>query len=604
MFGLLMIATTANLIFDIVTAYSVEYQFAMPFWINWATNTIFFIIQNALPVVALWYIMAQAGTFKKINRKALTILTLPGFLTVFTLVFVNPFTGIFFDMDPILGYQHGGLFNIQLFVCGFYMLLMLVYITKHRSDLRKAQYWTIFTFVLLVMSALVIQVYYPPLLIHGVALALGVTIMYFTLQNPKDMKDVMTDVLNCRAMLIYLKEIISSGRIFSMILVDVHDMKNINKTFGLNFSNQILTDVGASLSCASDEIWVFHMSDTKFAAITCNMSAYDQQRESIVGRFDKPWVIGKTEIRLSMTICYMADIDSCKYDVDEIVNIMEIAISDGDKFEGTSKILTVDNVMLKKIKRKMCVETHFQKALECNEYFEMYYQPIYSLKEKKFVGCEALLRFNHPYLGLLMPAEFIPIAEKNSLTLKMDESVAKMVCDFILKYDPKNTLGLEYICINLSSAEFLSNVMPESLTSVLDKFKADPGFIIFEITETVANNSHYNVNECMKEYLKKEYRFALDDFGTGYANISQVVSLPFNMVKIDHSLLMGNKVILDNVLNMFSQLDLVTVIEGVETDEHIKMLNNVKVDLLQGFYYARPMPVREFVEFLKKHNNK
>lgn len=604
LFGLLIIATTANLMFDIITAFTVEYQFTIPFWINWISNTGFFLIQNALPLIALLYVMALAGTLKNTNSKILTAMAIPGALTLITLLFVNPFTGIFFYMDPTLGYLHGGLFNIQLFVCGFYMILILLYATRHRSELRKVQYWTIFIFVFLVMIALIVQAYYPPLLIHGVALALGVTIMYFTLQNPKDMKDIMTNVMNCRAMLLYLKDLVNSHRVFSIISVDIRDMININRSFGLNISNQILTDIGSFLSCSSDEIWVFRMSDTRFAAITCNRKAYDRQIENIIGRSDKPWVIGETEIMLSMTVCCICDIDSRRYGVDEIVNIMEIAMSDNDQSKGTANIITVNEVMLKEIKRKMCIEAYFQKALENDEYFEIYYQPMYSLKEKKYVGCEALLRFNHPYLGLLMPSEFIPIAEKNSLTLKMDESVTRIVCDFIQKYDPKNTLGLDYICVNLSSAEFLSNVIPESLTSVLSSFKADPGFIIFEITETVANASHYNVNACMKEYREKKYRFALDDFGTGYANISQVVNLPFNMVKIDRSLLMGKKVIIDNVLNMFTQLDLLTVIEGVETEEHIKMLDNVNADLMQGFYYARPMPVKEFVEFIKKHNNK
>jgi EAL domain-containing protein (putative c-di-GMP-specific phosphodiesterase class I) len=381
-------------------------------------------------------------------------------------------------------------------------------------------------------------------------------------------------------------------------------MMNINRSFGLNFSNQILTVVGSFLSHASDEIWVFRMSDTRFTAITCNRKAYDKQRENIMERSDKPWVIGETEITLSMTVCCMSDIDSRRYAVDEIVNILEIAMSEKDQNNETVKLITVDEGMLKEIKRKMCIETYFQKALENDEYFEIYYQPMYSLKEKRFIGCEALLRFNHPYLGLVMPSEFIPIAEKNSLTLKMDESVARLVCNFIRKYDPKNTLGLDYVCINLSSAEFLSNAIPESLTAIFCESKCDSGFIIFEITETVANASHYNVNECMKQYRKMDYRFALDDFGTGYANISQVVSLPFNMVKIDHSLLIGKKVIIGNVLNMFSQLDLSTVIEGVETEEHIKMLDNVNADIIQGFYYARPMPVKEFVEFIQKQNNK
>jgi EAL domain-containing protein (putative c-di-GMP-specific phosphodiesterase class I) len=307
---------------------------------------------------------------------------------------------------------------------------------------------------------------------------------------------------------------------------------------------------------------------------------------------------------LSSTICCLPDLDHGKYTIDEIVNFIEIAVSNAEPNGKKGRIFTLDDVSLNEIDRTMQIEYSLHDAIKNNRYFEMYFQPVYSTSKKRFVGAEALLRFNHPKFGILLPADFIPIAEKNGLALQMDEAVVTLVCDFIRKYDPRNTLKMQYIGINLSAAEFLNRQMPDRLTSILDNSKVDPGSIMFEITETVANTSHDNVSACIRQYRDKGYHFALDDFGTGYANISQVVGLPFTIVKIDHSLAMGQHVVLVNLIKMFSQLGLVTVVEGIETPEHLKMLEGTGYDLIQGFYYALPMPVDEFVKFIKKENEK
>jgi EAL domain-containing protein (putative c-di-GMP-specific phosphodiesterase class I)/GGDEF domain-containing protein len=602
LFGLMIGTATVVLILDIITAVTIDFVAVIPHWINYNLNTAFYSIQTCLPVIMLLYTMSLAGKLMKCRRMHLLLMFLPALTMIVILLAVNPFTGVFFYIDPTAGYVHGEYFTALHITCGFYMALIMAFINVFRKDMKKVQYLTILCYLIITVAAMVIQYYFPKLLITGPAIALAVTTMYFTLQNPQDMQDVMTKVFNYKAMIQFLKELMDGNRFFHMISVDVNGLKYINRIFGLSYGNQVLIDVGRFLSSVSDEIWVFRMKDTRFVAITCDKKAYEELRGDIISKFDSPWDIQDTKIVLSSVICCMPDLDYGKYTVDQIVNLMEIAISNAEPNGKKGKIFSLDDVLLNELDRTIQIECALNDAIKNGGYFEMYYQPVYSTVRECFVGAEALLRFNHPKLGMLLPAEFIPIAEKNGLALQMDEAVVTMVCDFIKKYDPRNTLKMRYIGINLSAAEFINRQMPEKLTSILDNSKVDPDSILFEITETVANTSNDNVSSCIRQYRDKGYQFALDDFGTGYANLSQVVGLPFLIVKIDHSLAMGQHIVLENLMKMFAQLDLVTVVEGIETKEHLEMLEGTGYDCIQGFYYALPMPADEFVEFIKKEN--
>lgn len=603
-FGLMIGTATVVLILDVITAITIDFVASVPYWVNYLLNTAFYSIQTCLPVIMLLYTMSLAGKLMKCRMMHVLLLLFPAFVMIMILLFVNPFTGVFFYIDPTLGYIHGSYFIALHITSGFYMTLLMAYINIYRKDMKKVQYLTILCYLLITVVAMTIQYYFPKLLITGPTIALSIITMYFTLQNPQDMQDIMTKVFNFKAMLQFLKELIDGNKNFSIISVDMNDIQYINRIFGLIYGNQVLIEVGKFLSSNSNDIWVFRMKDTRFIAITCHKNAYEELRKDILNKFDGPWEVNNTKIVLSSTICCLPDLDHGKYTIDEIVNFIEIAISNAEPNGKKGRIFTLDDVLLNEIDRTMQIEYSLHDAIKNSRYFEMYFQPVYSTAKKRFVGAEALLRFNHPKFGILLPAEFIPIAEKNGLALQMDEAVVALVCDFIRKYDPRNTLKMKYIGINLSAAEFLNRQMPDRLTSILDNSKVDPGSILFEITETVANTSHDNVSACIRQYSDKGYHFALDDFGTGYANISQVVGLPFTIVKIDHSLAMGQHVVLVNLIRMFSQLDLVTVIEGIETQKHLKMLEGTGYDLIQGFYYALPMPVDEFVKFIKKENEK
>lgn len=599
-FGIILWWAVADLSLDIISAFTIEAALEIPFWINYVINTAVYILQIIFPVLVLFYTLALAGLLLCQNIKALTIMVLPASVIILLLFAVNPFTGMFFYLDPVLGYIHGAWFYMLHIVNGCYMAVIFVMINCHRVSLQKKQYNTIFQFLLLVTMAMIIQAFYPALLVTGVAIALAITMMCATLQNRQNMLDPITGVFNYGALIEFLGELIKDGKDFRIIAAEIHDVGRINRMFGLNGGNQALSNVGHFLSQDSDDIWVFRMTGTRFVAVTCNETDYMKLKGEIALRFEQPWDIGITGIILSATVCCMSKLNCSSYSRDDVVNLLGTAFSNADRNGYRGKMFCTDKGLLEELNRVMAVENALQEALEQGTALEPYFQPIYSISKKRFVGAEALLRFYHAEMGMISPSEFVPIAEKHGLVLKMDEMMVKKVCDFIVEYDMKNALGLDYLGINLSAAEFMNRQMPEKLTALLDTYKIDPAFLVFEITETVATASHDIVYACMKAYRDKGYRFALDDFGIGYANISQVVGLPFSMVKIDRSILLNSTTVLEDMLHMFSHLDLLTVVEGVETREQSELLHTMGADCIQGFFFARPMPVAEFVAFMKE----
>ena len=167
-----------------------------------------------------------------------------------------------------------------------------------------------------------------------------------------------------------------------------------------------------------------------------------------------------------------------------------------------------------------------------NHKFQVYYQPIYSIKQKRFVSAEALLRLIDDEYGFVSPELFIPAAEKSGAIYKIGDYVTEEVCRFIASEEYK-TLGLDYIEINLSAAQCAQDELVENTLTMLKKYGVSPDSINLEITETAAAESHSAMERNMQKLSESGISFSLDDYGTGYSNIKRVVSLPLKIVKLD-----------------------------------------------------------------------
>jgi len=186
--------------------------------------------------------------------------------------------------------------------------------------------------------------------------------------------------------------------------------------------------------------------------------------------------------------------------------------------------------------------------------------------------------------------------------------VLEEVCRFIAS-DEFERLGLEYIEINLSVAQCMQSTLADDILAMLEKYNVSVSQINLEITETAANYDMSAMSENLRKLSEAGISFSLDDFGTGYSNIERVASLPLKIVKLDRTFVNNQdnphmSVFLENFIRMFKQMEMEIVVEGIETEQMVKRFSDLHCDYIQGYYFSKPIPQRDFVEFISNNNSK
>ena len=240
-----------------------------------------------------------------------------------------------------------------------------------------------------------------------------------------------------------------------------------------------------------------------------------------------------------------------------------------------------------------------------NRTFEVYYQPIFCLDDNRFHSAEALARLRDPRFGFISPAVFIPEAEQSGRILDIGEILLDKACAFLSKTDFEAT-GLSYVEINMSTEQCVRPQMARNLLGTLREHGIEPSRINLEVTETSAAFSQSVIESNMHRLVEAGITFSLDDYGSGYSNVVRMLGLPFDIIKIDKSLVDGmgdpnTHIVLVETISMMRQLGKKVLVEGVETAEQAEELRALGVNYIQGYYYARPMPEDDFAAFLAQH---
>ena len=258
-------------------------------------------------------------------------------------------------------------------------------------------------------------------------------------------------------------------------------------------------------------------------------------------------------------------------------------------------------------KRRESKIIHIMKNAIAEESFEVYYQPIYCVETKSFISAEALLRLKSEEFGFIGPDEFIPLAERTGMIVEIGEIVVHKVCEF-LKSNEATKLGIEYVEVNLSVVQCMQDNLAERMISIMRNYSISTNQINFEITETAtANDDALRSN--MKQLIDVGSSFSMDDYGTGFSTATYLISLPMDIVKIDKSILwsaMKNEeafTILNHTVQMLKALKKKIVVEGVETQEMADILTEMGCDYFQGYFYSKPIPPDQFLQFMREKNS-
>ena len=394
----------------------------------------------------------------------------------------------------------------------------------------------------------------------------------------------------------------------ALIFLDLDHFKLINDTLGHNIGDELLIYVSKTLKQQIREAdTLARLGGDEFIALLPNIKEIkdieyiaNKLLKALRGKHD----IGSHQLYITTSIGIAIYPDNSK-DMDELITNADTAMYDAKK-DGRNNYKFYSKKMGNYVSKQMSLEQDLRIAIENKNELEIYYQPKIDTKEDFISGAEALIRWNHPTKGLLFPDTFIEIAESTGMILEMGSWIISQSIFQIQEWNKLGLTGLK-IAINLSPRQFQDKDLIPLISSSLKKYQIDPVQLEFEVTETMAMTNIEATLRILHSLKELGVSIAIDDFGTGYSSLSYLKKFPVNILKIDRSFVMDmanndeDKTIVNTIISMAHTLGFKTVAEGVENEEHIKLLKEMKCDQLQGYHYSRPIPKDEFTKFLENY---
>lgn len=261
--------------------------------------------------------------------------------------------------------------------------------------------------------------------------------------------------------------------------------------------------------------------------------------------------------------------------------------------------------MGKRLNRDHLLIAGMETALRENQ-FEAWFQPQYDIHSGKMIGAEALARWRHPELGMLSPAEFIPLFERNGFIIKLDEYIWETVCCHIHDWLARG-FSPPPISVNVSRIHLYDMNLYERIVGMCERYHVPHSLLWLEVTESDYTEQPKELIPVMKKLKQAGFQFAMDDFGSGYSSLNILKDIPVDLIKFDLRFLEGENnsgqagyIILKNAVQLVSDLHLSSLAEGVETEQQVQFLQSIGCYHAQGYYYARPMPAADFELLLNK----
>lgn len=380
-------------------------------------------------------------------------------------------------------------------------------------------------------------------------------------------------------------------------VLDINKFKMINKAYGYKIGDSILKGIVEELEkLLGKESLICRYSNDYFVALF----EYKEDIHKILNKMVRSIENLKIEdnvynLSVNIGIYKLNEEDS---NISEVMDkaIIAHSVSKGDVFD---KFHIYDKKMERELEKESRIEHEMNNALE-NKEFKVYYQPKVNTKTEELYGAEALVRWEHDG-NMVPPSEFIPLFEKNKFILKLDLYIFEQVCSDMKMW--KEKYGKEpVISVNVSREHFLDEHFLEKYMMIAAKYGVDTGKIDLEITESATIEAGIDIIEIMNKMKRLGFIISIDDFGTGYSSLSAIQDMPADILKIDKSFVdrigKNEKNIIDYILNIAKELKLTTIAEGVETKEQRDYLLEKGCDIIQGYYYAKPMPEEEFEEYM------
>ena len=391
------------------------------------------------------------------------------------------------------------------------------------------------------------------------------------------------------------------GRQLAVLYLDLDRLMMVNDSLGHHAGDLVLVEVSKRFSGMLGE-WdtIGRMGGDEFAVILPMIQGPDQVTRVVQRMLETlatPFPIDDQEVFITASIgiaLYPSDGTS----VEDLLKNADSASHHAKKNRNSYKYFTPE--MQAQGFKRLIMENSLHRALE-NEEFQLYYQPQVDLKTLQMIGAEALIRWVHPDIGLVSPAEFIPLLEETGLIIPVGEWIIHEACRHIREWQ-----GLGYepvtVSVNLSAHQFRQKYIAKTFKNALKNSAVNPRYMKIELTESGIMHDVENVLSVLNELHEMGVGISVDDFGTGYSSLSYLKRFPIDTLKIDQSFIhdleddIDDRAIVNAIIAMGHSLNMELIAEGVETDEQLNYLRSQGCDAVQGYLFGRPVPADEFIE--------
>ncbi len=431
------------------------------------------------------------------------------------------------------------------------------------------------------------------LLLVGFSMAVGVMIIYMVMENPDSYLERYIGCFNPYALNSFLTMKMEQGTPFCVMEISIMDTKGLEdkgisiRNAAKKFADRLMRD---------KKVKIFKNLNMSFLLVAENEEDFSSASEVLKSMLMEVGDTGNSV--MTFTVRNAQQFET----VDELLKFLTyVRNNSGNRLSLT---VYVSDEMIANYNNIRIVEKEIDAAL-AEDRVEAFLQPIFSSEENKVTSAEALVRIRKPEGGYISPGQFIPVAEATGQVNELGERVLEKVCEF-LRDSEACSLGITNIHVNLSAVQCDDINTVGKLGRIVEQYGVLPSLVNFEITETAVSQAQDILIENMNALISKGFRFALDDFGKGESNLMYIVEMPVDIIKLDMDMTKAYfssdkaKVVLATVAEMARQLGLPIVAEGVETKEELDGILKAGITHIQGYYYSRPLPMAEFIEYLTK----
>ena len=567
-------------------------------FLQYLIYTIYFFFHSTLSILFALYVMNVTNTGTKWKKRNYFILSIPYIISEI-LVLINVFNGWTFTIDEELFYHRGPLMYLLYGLGVFYVIVGVIVFIKYKKAISKADSAAVVVFMFFGALGIATQAIFSTLLVELFFEALACLILLIVLEEKSGRIDIVTGLLNRVSFNDVNKRLLQSKSKYKIVLVRLKDSEKLIKILGEREVDSFLRHVSEFLVKTSDTKDVYRARRATFAIIYRDeqYDIADDCPDIVLNRFNQDWKIDDLVVVADVAVTVVCAPENITT-LDDLDNLISAEYHKG---RPGSFFIPVEHI--EEITRTGIYEKALKKAVSERNII-LNFQPIYSIKEKKTVSVEALLRVECEELKGVSPEEYIPIAEKTGVIREIGLYVFEETCRFLSKPEIKSS-SIRFVELNLSVYQLMYSDLIDCFENIRKKYDIPSSMINLEITESAAALEVEVISEQLEKLFNLGYSLSLDDFGTGYSNLIRMMGSHYRNVKIDKSILWSisrdgrDLDLLTNVVSFVKQRGFDVIQEGVETKEEFDLVVKCGCDYVQGFYFSRPISESKLIEYLK-----